>query len=128
MTNSIATVDTHDLATSESGTASGALVARSWRSEPDGPYDPLVDIWYNGKWVPACFSDVRAGDFFLYLDNKLNPGLCFYAKADAKKIGLYRGHPQYAIGGATEIKQAPAIRDVNTRLEANGALSLDLKP
>ncbi len=105
---------THRSTSDTNSTASELIPARQWSSTQDGPQDPIVDIWYNGKWVPAYFKDIRAGDFFLYLDSQLNPDQCFFAKTPARSIGVWQGQKCWAVDGL-EIKQAPAIRDVNTR-------------
>lgn len=100
-----------------------ALKTRAWRTEPDGPNDRQVDIWYNGKWIPAFFSDIKAGDFFLLLDVKLDPTQCFYAASDCQRHvlrgrwGAADGHPTHVIRNGSEIVQAPALKDINSEGE-----------
>lgn len=95
---------------------------RQWRDSPDGRNDKQVDIWYNGKWVPAYFSDIKTGDFYLILDVDLAPTLCFFAASDVRRYassrsyltGAQEGHPSFMIRNGSEIVQAPAIKDINT--------------
>jgi hypothetical protein len=88
---------------------------RQWRDEPLGRYDRQVDIWWNGKWVPGFFSDIRAGDFFLDINMKtLEPGRCF-AAAEAPTRSGDPANPTFMLRGA-QITQAPAtqeIKDIN---------------
>jgi hypothetical protein len=120
--------DTNLTATGSSPTTKGSVAEtspRKWSTVQDGPLDPAVDIWWNGKWVPAYYKDIRAGDFFLYLTEELNPDLCYYAHANARTFGTFNGHNNYGINGATEVKQAPAIRDINTKALPHEVLLLN---
>jgi hypothetical protein len=69
---------------------------RSWRSEPHSPTDREVDIWFNGNWVPAYFSDLQKGDFFIVDSPALKKGECFSAQSNVR-IELYRGQYTYVI-------------------------------
>lgn len=86
---------------------------RVWSTEQDGPNDKTVDIWYNGKWVPAYFKDILKGDFFLMIGLDLEPGRCFLAGSDARTCGRsVTGHMTYIIPQGMEIVQAPALKDI----------------
>ena len=91
---------------------------RQWSTEPDGKYDRAVDIWVNGKWVPAYFKDILAGDFYLLIGVDLEPGRCFRAGSDARRMSArpqYSGAPEdpsFVILGGMEIVQAPAMKDL----------------
>lgn len=92
---------------------------RTWRSEPDGQYDRQVDIWYNNNWVPAYFSDIRRGDFFLDVKlGDIGKDRCYLAKSDVKRIKSIwpesdwrHNDPSFQVQGL-EIVQAPAIKDI----------------
>ena len=94
--------------------SSSPALTRNWRYEPDGPNDREVDIWFNNGWVPAFFSDIKKGDFFL--DVKLGTpekGRCFMSTSDVRRsISCVTGYPSFIIQGL-EIVQAPAIVDIN---------------
>ncbi len=100
-----------------SPTKTTELAVRTWVAEPRGRHDRMVDIWFNDQWVPAWFSDVRAGDFWATLDGNLEIDKCFRAASDAKPIGKDRnGDPSFIILKGCEIVQAPSIselRDIN---------------
>lgn len=96
------------------GTTTVSIQTRQWRAEPDGPNDIPADIWYNGKWVPAWFSDIKAGDFYLLMDANLEPDRCFYAASDVRRNIQRNGQPQHVIRNGSQIVQAPAIKDINT--------------
>lgn len=88
---------------------------RSWKSDPDGPNDRDVDIWYNGKWVPAYFSDIQKDDFFLDVKmGNIETGKCYFAKSKVyRSVSHYTGNASFVVQGI-EIVQAPAIKDINT--------------
>ena len=96
-----------------------AVPPREWTTEPDGPNDRPVDIWYNGSWVPAFFSNIRKGDFYLILDMNLEPDKCFRAASDCQRTvpqsrwSLKEEPPTFIIRNGSEIVQAPAIQDIN---------------
>lgn len=103
------------------GASIDSIQNRVWRAEADGPNDRPVDIWWAGKWVPAWFSDIKAGDFYLLLDHKLEPDRCFYAASDCKRhmprgniYSAQEGHPTHIIRNGSQIVQAPALKDINT--------------
>ncbi len=85
-------------------------VARYWADEPDGPNDRPIEIWISGNWVPAYFSDLRAGDFFLDLKANLDPGRCFRATSNVTR-SVYLGVASFVVKGM-EIVQAPALAEV----------------
>lgn len=95
-------------------TAIESTPPRKWRDTPDGSNDFIVDIWYNGKWVPAYFSDIKKGDFYLLLNVNLDPTQCFFAAADCIRMGGSPWAPTLGIPKGSEIVQAPAIKDINT--------------
>lgn len=80
---------------------------RSWKTEPDGPNDRPVDIWFNANWVPAYFSDIKKGDFFLDIKVDLEQGRCFLATTDVCR-SVWKGVPSFVTQGL-EVVQAPAI-------------------
>ena len=91
---------------------------RFWRDEPWGPNDREIEIWYNGNWVPAFFSDLKKGDMFLDVAiGALNPGKCYGCSTDVKvsymtrRGALDEGPPSFMIQGL-EILQAPTIKDI----------------
>jgi hypothetical protein len=99
-------------------------VYRNWVEEPDGPNDRQIEIWWNNNWVPAYFSDIRSGDFYLLLDTKLDEGRCFLAKSDVLK-SPYRGVVSFIVPNGVEIVQAPSIKDVEIpTIEADNFLKL----
>ncbi len=81
------------------------LGARNWALDPDGPNDRPIEIWYNNNWVPAYFSNLQNGDFFLDLTANLDPGRCFKATSNVQK-SVYRGVASFVVKGL-EIVQAP---------------------
>lgn len=102
---------------------------RKWRAEPDGPNDRPVDIYYNGTWVPAYFSDLQKGDFFLDVKMmRIEDNQCFMATS--KLIRSVSPHSQKAsfIIQGLEVVQAPAlkIKDINA-LPAAEQLRLEIK-
>lgn len=87
------------------------LTTRTWRTEPDGEFDRPVEIWFNANWVPAFFSDIKAGDFYLDLNIKLEPGRCFRAASNAKRIADRSDtNPTYLIARGCEVVQAPYLQ------------------
>ena len=86
---------------------------RVWSTEQDGPNDKTVDIWHEGRWVPAYFKDIKAWDFFLMIEMNLEPGKCFLAKSPAIKMGVWNGHRTYMVKDGMEIVQAPALKEIN---------------
>jgi hypothetical protein len=88
---------------------------RTWKNEPDGPNDREVDIWYNSKWVPAFFSDIQEGDFFLDVKmGNIEAGKCFFAKSKVyRSVSPRTGWASFVVQGI-EVVQAPAIKDINT--------------
>jgi hypothetical protein len=115
--NSIVTGSTPVPASAESGTELAVPEARQWSTEQDGPNDKVVDIWYNGSWVPAFFKDIRKGDFYLILDVHLNPTQCFLAASNCQRSTPMRRWsskeeaPTFFIRNGSEIVQAPAIHE-----------------
>lgn len=109
--NSIVTVDTQDLDSSKSVDVS-VVSERLWSTDQDGPNDKMVDIWFNNKWVPAYFKDIRKGDFFLMIGLDLEPGKCFVAMSSARALGKWSGNQTYIINDGMEIAQAPALKDI----------------
>lgn len=87
-------------------------VSRVWSTERQGVNDVDVDIWNpeSGNWVPAFFSDIRKGDFYLLIGVNLEPGRCFIAGSDVRSSG--GRSPTFVILGGAEIGQAPAMKDV----------------
>jgi hypothetical protein len=79
---------------------------RSWKTEPDGPDDKEIEIFWNANWIPAYFSDLKKDDFFITLNANLNPDQCFLAKSDVKRIP-YRDKVTFVIQGM-EVVQAPS--------------------
>lgn len=100
-------------------------VVREWRSEPKGRYDRPVDIWYNQNWVPAFFSDIKKGDFFLDSAVASGEGRCFLAKSDCMQ-SCWIGDWSFVISGM-EIVQAPA-KDITLSLEAADDITYKLAP
>lgn len=96
------------------------LKTRQWSIEPDGKYDRPVDIWNpeTGNWIPAFFKDIKAGDFYLLIGVDMEPGRCFRAGSDARRMAArpkYSGAPEdpsFVILGGMEIVQAPAMKDL----------------
>jgi hypothetical protein len=114
--NSTASDNTQSLINTDatSPSKSSELVnSRQWSTEQDGPNDKTVDIWWNGKWVPAYFKDIKKGDFFLMIGLDLEPGRCFLAKSNAKKCGVFGGNQTYIVNDGMEVVQAPAIVEIN---------------
>lgn len=89
-----------------------APVSRAWKTERQGVNDVDVDIWNpeTGNWIPAFFSDIRKGDFYLLIGVNLEPGRCFVAGSDVRNNG--GKNPTFVILGGAEIGQAPAMKDV----------------
>ena len=88
---------------------------RTWHAEPDGPNDREIDIWYRGSWVPAYFSDIQNGDFFLDVKmGEIAAGKCFLAKSKLyRSVSPITGKASFVVQGI-EVVQAPAIKDINT--------------
>lgn len=106
---------------------------RQWSTEPDGPNDRQVDIWYNGNWVPAFFKDIRKGDFYLILGVNLEPEKCFLAASDCQRtVPQHRWSykeeaPTFFIRLGSEVVQAPAIKDINPAVTTETHLLLKEK-
>lgn len=96
---------TTPLTTLPSDAGAVATETRNWKAEPDGEFDRPVEIWYNNNWVPAFFSDLHSGDFFLDLKANLDPGRCFKATSDILR-SVYKGKASFIVKGL-EIVQAP---------------------
>ena len=114
-------------------TSVAVVPARVWSSEPDGPNDRQVDIWYNGNWVPAFFKDIRKGDFYLIIGVDLEPEKCFLAASDCQRTVPMRRWsfkeepPTFFIRSGSEIVQAPAIKDITPALTTESHLLLKEK-
>jgi|SRR5471030_130558 len=100
----------NDLTLIQKGSNSEVALRRQWSSEPDGLNDKAIEIWHNGNWVPAYFKDLRAGDFFLNLDSKLNADQCFLAKSNCKR-SVWNHIPSFMVEGI-EVVTAPAMKDI----------------
>lgn len=88
---------------------------REWKLEPDGPNDRDVDIYFNGCWVPAFFSDLQKGDFFLDVKmQRIEDNQCFLATSNVRRsVSPHSGKASFVIQGL-EVVQAPALKDINT--------------
>lgn len=90
------------------------VTPRTWSLQARGVNDRPVDIWYNNKWVPAFFSDIKKGDFFLGLNSNLEPGACYRAFSNVS-ASTYHGITSFHITGM-EIVQAPEVHTTEPRL------------
>lgn len=88
---------------------------RAFTPEPLSPYAKPVDIWYSNQWLPAYFSDLREGDFFLILDNSLSPTECFYCAGNVYSTNS-RGGLTFIMPRGCSVVQRPALelKDINT--------------
>lgn len=101
------------------------LVIRHWRSEPLGIYDRAVEIWYNNTWVPAYFSDILAGDFFLDLKMNLEPDRCFLAASNVVALNTSSDNPTLLLKNGSQIVQVPAKVEIDiTAIQNEKPLSI----
>jgi hypothetical protein len=100
---------------------------RVFREEPDGPNDRMVDIYYNGKWIPAYFTDIKKGDFFLDINAAtLDPGRCFFAASDCHEGGTWNGIKTFIIPNGAQIVTAPETKEIDiTALPNSNTLLLE---
>lgn len=90
------------------------LPKRQWKDEPDGPNDRPVEIWYNNNWVPAFFSDVKKGDFYLWSGvDLLEPGKCFFANSDCVPQQGNQYKYGFVVVSGSEIVAAPERKEVD---------------
>lgn len=90
---------------------------RVFRDEPDGINDREIEIWYNDNWVPAFFSDIKAGDFYLMdpLKHTHREDQCFFAASDCKYSYMMNrysenlGPKTFIISQGSQIVQAPKL-------------------